>query len=190
MKKIIFALIAGATVVSGAAMAQSKPYVGVAVASSSHSFDVGGASSVNTEGWKPSAKIFGGVDFDKTFGIEAGYTDLRKADHTFNYGVANTPGSATTDGHRAYVAGKATMPINEQFSVYGKLGAGYTKTRVSSTVPGLSGSDSKTEVYAGLGGQYNITDKAALTLEYERYGKSKDVGAKADAITAGAKFSF
>jgi len=188
MKKIIFALIASATVMSGTAMAQSKPYVGVAVASSSHSFDVGGATNVDTEGWKPSAKIFGGVDFDKTFGIEAGYTDLRKADHTFTMGGANYTG--TTDGHRAYVAGKATMPINDQFSVYGKLGAGYTKTRLSTAAPGLSGSDSKTEVYAGLGGQYNLNEKVALTLEYERYGKSKDVGAKADAITAGAKFSF
>ena len=189
MKKIIFALIAGATVVSGAAMAQSsKPYVGVAVASSNHSFDVGGATNTDPAGWKPSAKIFGGVDFDKTFGIEAGYTDVRKADNTFTMGGTNYTG--TTDGHRAYVAGKATMPINEQFSVYGKLGAGYTKTRLSTAAPGLSGTDSKTELYAGVGGQFNVTDNTALVLEYERYGKSKDVGAKADVITAGAKFSF
>jgi opacity protein-like surface antigen len=190
MKKIIFALIAGASLVSGAAMAQSKPYIGVGVATSDHEFKVGGATNVNAEGWKPSAKIFGGVDFTPTFGMEAGYTDLRKADHTFNYGIGNTAGTATTDGQRAYIAGKATMPVNEQFSVYGKLGAGYTKTKLSSDAPGISGSDSKTEVYAGLGGQYKLSDTTALILEYERYGKSKDVGAKADAITAGAKFSF
>ncbi|SHH42753.1 porin family protein [Massilia sp. CF038] len=188
MKKIIFAMIAGATVFSGAAMAQSKPYVGVAVASASNEFKIGGATNVDAEGWKPAAKIFGGVDFTPTFGMEAGYTDLRKADTSFNIGGTGYTG--TTDGHRAYLAGKATMPVNEQFSVYGKLGAGYTKTKLSTTAPGLSGSDSKTEVYAGLGGQYNLSDKAALILEYERYGKSKDVGAKADAITAGAKFSF
>jgi opacity protein-like surface antigen len=188
MKKIIFAMIAGASVLSGAAMAQSKTYVGVGVASSTHEMNIGGATNVDAAGWKPSAKIFGGVDFTPTFGLEAGYTDLRKADHSFNLGATGYTG--TTDGHRAYLAGKATMPINEQFSVYGKLGAGYTKTKLSTSAPGLSGSDSKTEVYAGLGGQYNISDKTALILEYERYGKNKDVGAKADAITAGAKFSF
>lgn len=190
MNKILLTLIASATVISGSAMAQSKPYVGVGVASTNHTFNAAGTSSTDSDGWKANAKIFGGVDFTPNYGIEAGYTDIRNADHTFNYGVANTPGSATSDGHRFYLAGKATMPVNDQFSVYGKLGAGYTKTRLSSAVPGLSGSDSKTEVYAGLGGQYNLSDKAALILEYERYGKTKDVGAKADAITAGAKFSF
>jgi opacity protein-like surface antigen len=189
MKKLIFALIAGvsATAMSGA-IAQSKPYVGVAVASSDHEFKIGGATSTDAEGFKPNAKIFGGVDFTPTFGMEAGYTDLRNADHSFNIGA--TRYSGTTDGRRAYLAGKATMPVNDRFSVYGKLGAGYTKTSLTTAAPGLSGSDSKTEVYAGVGGQYNISDRTALVLEYERYGKSKDVGAKADAITAGAKFSF
>src|SRR4051812_35205792 len=131
MKKIIYALIAGATVMSGAAMAQNKPYIGVGVASSTHEFNIGGASNVDAEGWKPSAKIFGGVDITPMFGVEAGYTDLRKADHSFNIGGTGYTG--TTDGHRAYIAGKATMPVNEQFSVYGKLGAGYTKTKLSTT---------------------------------------------------------
>lgn len=189
MKKLIFALIAGvtATAMSGA-IAQSKPYVGIAAATSDHDLRIGGATSVDTEGYKPSAKVFGGVDFTPTFGMEAGYTDLREADHNFNIG--NTRYGATTDGRRAYLAGKATMPVNDRVSVYGKLGAGYTKTNVSTTAPGLGGSDSKTEVYAGLGGQYNISDRTALILEYERYGKTKEIGAKADAITAGAKFSF
>lgn len=189
MKKILFALIAGvtATAMSGA-IAQSKPYIGIAAASADHDFKIGGATNVDAEGYKPSVKVFGGVDFTPTFGMEAGYTDLREADHAFNVGAARYTG--TTDGRRAYVAGKATLPVNEAFSVYGKLGAGYTKTNLTTSAPGLSGSDSKTEVYAGLGGQYNISDRTALVLEYERYGKSKDVGAKADAITAGAKFSF
>jgi opacity protein-like surface antigen len=190
MKKLIFALIAGATatVLSGTAIAQSKPYVGIAAATSDHDMRIGGATNVDSDGYKPSAKIFGGVDFTPTFGMEAGYTNLREADHNFNIGATRYAG--TTDGHRAYLAGKATMPVNEKVSVYGKLGAGYTKTELSTNAPGLGGSDSKTEVYAGVGGQYNISDRTALVLEYERYGKSKDIGAKADAITAGAKFSF
>ena len=120
--------------------------------------------------------------------MEAGYTDLRRADHTFNIG--NTAGRATSDGKRAYLAGKGTMPVNEAFSVYGKLGAGYSKAELNSTTPGISRADSKTELYAGVGGQYKLSEKVALTLEYERYGKSKDAGAKADAIVLAAKYSF
>lgn len=189
MKKIIFALIAGVTAM-GAAQAQSpgRPYIGLGVASADHNFKIGGATNANSEGYKPSAKIFGGVELTPMFGVEAGYTDIRKSDHTFTVGA--TPGRATTDGSRSYLAGKATMPVNEAFSVYGKLGAGYSKVNVSSATPLVSRSDSKTEVYGAVGGQYNLNEKMALTLEYERYGKSKDYGVKADAITAAAKFSF
>ena len=186
MKKLIFALIASVAAV-GAAHAEGA-YVGLGVASSDHSFKLGGATNVDVEGYKPSAKIFGGVDLTPMFGIEAGYTDLRKADHTYRIGAVN--GSTTTEGKRAYLAGKATMPLNDAFSVYGKLGAGYSKVELSNAIPGVARSDSKTELYGALGGQYNLSKQVALTLEYERYGKSKDFGAKADAISVGARYSF
>jgi hypothetical protein len=38
--------------------------------------------------------------------------------------------------------------------------------------------------------QYNLNQQVALTAEYERYGKSKDFGAKADVWTVGARYSF
>jgi opacity protein-like surface antigen len=187
MKKLIIALIATVSV-AGAAQAQSRPYVGVAAAMADHNFNTGGGISSDPDGYKASAKIFGGVELTPMFGIEAGYTDIQKADHGFS--IAGVPGRATTDGSRTYLAGKATFPMNETFSVYGKLGAGYSKVNVSSATPFVSRNDSKTEVYAGVGGQMNINEKVALTLEYERYGKSKDYGVKADAITLGARYSF
>ncbi len=187
MKKLIFAMIASVAV-AGAAQAQSRPYIGVAAASADHTLNTGAGTTSNPSGYKASAKIFGGVELTPMFGIEAGYTDVRKADHSFT--VAGVPGTATTDGSRSYLAGKATMPVNEAFSVYGKLGAGYSKVNVSSATPFVSRSDTKTELYGALGGQYNINEKVALTLEYERYGKKKDYGVKADAISVGARYNF
>ena len=187
MKKLIFALIAGVTAM-GAAQAQSRPYVGLGVASSDHDLRIGGLANTGSEGYKASAKIFGGVELTPMFGVEAGYTHIGESDHTFTIG--GVPGRATADGSRSYLAGKATMPINEAFSVYGKLGAGYSKTNLSSSTPLVSRDESKTELYGAVGGQYNLNEKVALTLEYERYGKTKQYGVKADAITAGAKFSF
>jgi len=186
MKKLIFALIAGATAMS-AAHAQS-PYVGLGVASSDHTYKIGGATNVDGDGWKPSLKVFGGVDINPMWGVEAGYTDLRKA--SVNYNIGNVAGSGTADGKRAYVAAKATMPLNEQVSFYGKLGAGYQKTEFSASTPGLGRSDSDTGVYAGVGAQYKLSQQVALTLEYERYGKKKDFGAKPDALTVGARYNF
>ncbi len=193
MKKLIFALIAGATAMTAAQAAAPAPgpYIGLGVASADHNFDLGGATSTDPAGYKASAKIFGGVELTPMFGIEAGYTSIRKADHSFVLpGTPGINGTATTDGSRSYLAGKATMPLNDQFSVYGKLGAGYSKVNVESATPAVARSDSKTELYGALGGQYNINEKVALTMEYERYGKKKDFGVKADAITVAARYSF
>lgn len=186
MKKLIFALLAGATAM-GAAHAEGA-YVGVGVSSSDHDFNVGGASSVSSDGWKASGKIFGGYEFNPMWGVEAGYTDLRSA--SANYTINGVNNSIKSDGSRTYLAAKATAPVNDQFSVYGKLGVGYSKVDVNSSTAGLNFSDNKTEAYGAIGGQYNINKQVALTLEYERYGKKKDFGAKADAITVGARYSF
>jgi opacity protein-like surface antigen len=189
MKKLIFALIAAATAVGSAQAA--GPYVGVGIASADHSYNLSGTTNGDTDGYKASGKIFGGYDIDQTWGVEAGYTDFRKS--TFNYtdSTSNTAGRAESDGHSFYIAGKATAPINEQVSVFGKLGAAQNKSTLSSaTTPAFNRSDSKTEVYAGVGVQYNLNQKVALTAEYERYGKSKDFGAKADVLTVAAKYAF
>ncbi|WP_426207730.1 porin family protein [Massilia sp. TWP1-3-3] len=188
MKKLIFAVLAGVAAMSAAQAQQiSSPYIGLGVASADHDFKIGAAGSSSSDGWKASGKIFGGFDVNPMFGVEAGYTDVRKADHTYTIGA--TTGSATTEGSRSYLAAKATMPMNDGFSLYGKLGVGYSKTKMRSTTLG-NANDSDTEVYAGLGGQYKISDKVALSLEYERYGKNKDFGVKANAVTLGARYSF
>ncbi len=186
MKKLIFALIAGATAM-GAAHAEGG-YIGLGVSSSDHTFNVGGASSTSADGWKASGKIFGGYEIDPMWGVEAGYTSVRKSNGS--YTVGGVPGSINSDGDRYYVAAKANMPVNEQFSVYGKLGVEHSKANVSMSTPATSWSDSNTGLYGALGGQFNINKQVALTLEYERYGKKKDFGAKADAITVGARYAF
>lgn len=196
MNKLIFALIAGASIM-GAAQAQSQvpgPYIGVGIATADHVSTIGGTTGGSSDGYKASGKLFGGYDFDKTWGIEAGYTDFRKSNYSYTTptgtGGAAVPGTASSDGHAFYVAGKATAPINDQFAVFGKLGATQDKWNLNSSTAGLSNNDSKTEVYAGLGAQYSLTKQVALTFEYERYGKSKDFGAKPDVWTIGAKYSF
>lgn len=184
MKKLIFALLAGATAM-GAAQAQGG-YVGLGVAAVDQDFSAGPASS--SAGYKAAGKIFGGYEFDPMWGVEAGYTDLRSARGNYNVGALNY--QTDVDGKRTYVAAKGTLPVNEQFSVYGKLGAGYSKAELSTAAPGGNRSDSDTELYGAIGGQLNLSKQVALTLEYERYGKKKDFGPKPDAITVAARYSF
>ncbi|QOY94630.1 porin family protein [Massilia sp. UMI-21] len=191
MNKLLVVLIASAAAMS-AAQAQTtgapRAYVGAGIASADHDFKMSGASNVDTEGYKASGKLFGGYEFDQTWGVEAGYTDFRKSDVNYSIGGVNNRGE--TDGHAYYLAAKATWPVNEQVSVYGKLGAARTKSELETLNAVQNMSRSKTEAYGALGAEYKLNQNVSLVGEYERYGKSKDFGAKADVFTIGAKYAF
>jgi len=190
MKKLIFAVIAGVAVM-GAAQAQEtypKTYVGVGVASVDHDFSVAGASNVDTDGWKASGKLFAGYEINQNWGGEIGYTDFRSANASYTLNGVN--GRADTDGHSFYLAAKGSVPINEQFSAYGKLGAAYNKASLSTTTAGLNYDDSRTTAYGALGLQYKLNQNVSFIAEYERYGDKRDFGAKPDVVTVGARYSF
>jgi hypothetical protein len=190
MKKLIFAVIAGAAF-AGAVQAQEtypKTYVGAGVASADHAFSVNGATNTNPDGWKASGKLFAGYEINQNWGAEVGYTDFRSAATTYTLNGVN--GRGDTDGHSVYLAAKYSLPINEQFSAYGKLGASYNKATLSTTTAGLSYDDSRTTAYGALGVQYKINPQVALIAEYERYGDKRDFGAKPDVVTVGARYSF
>lgn len=191
MKKLIVALIASAAAMS-AAQAQTttapRAYVGAGIASADHEFKRSGATNIDTEGYKASGKLFAGYEFNQNWGVEAGWTDFRKSDVNYSIGGVNTRGE--TDGRALYLAAKATLPVNEQFSVYGKLGAARTKSELETLNAAQNMSRSKTEAYGALGAEYKLNQNVSLVGEYERYGKSKDFGAKADVFTIGAKYMF
>lgn len=192
MKKIIVALIAGVAAMTAAQAQTTNPtqpryYIGVAAATADHEDSSrANISNVDSDGYKASGKLFGGYEFNQMWGVEAGYTDFRNSD--FNYSSAGVNGSGSTKGYGYYVAAKGTIPINDQFSAYGKLGIEHSQRELRSVV--LNSKEDDTGAYGAVGLQYNINQQVALTAEYERYGKNKDFGAKADVWTIGARYSF
>ncbi|HBI69223.1 MAG TPA: hypothetical protein DDZ22_09435 [Massilia sp.] len=191
MKKLIFALIAGAATIT-AAQAQTtitpRPYVGVGVSGADREYYVPGATINDTDGYRFSGKIFGGAELTENFGVEAGYTDFRKAGANYTLNGANARTEA--DGYNAYIAGKATKALNDKFSVYGKLGVTHTKAEMESATAGLNRKVSDNGAYGALGMQYNVNQQVALIAEYERFGKKQDFGPKPDVVTIGAKYTF
>ena len=182
MKNIIVALLA-TTAAMGAAQAQTvdtqpHAYVGVGVATADHEDSRG----LDSDGYKASGKIFGGYDFNQNWGVEAGYTDFRKAD------VNTATARGETKGYGYYVAAKATKPINDKFDVYGKLGLQNSQRELS--IAGLTTKDHATDAYGAVGVQYKVNQQVGLVAEYERYGKSKDFGASPNVLTVGARYSF
>ena len=172
MKKLLLALIA-TSAVAGVAQAQTTTphaYVGIGAAT---------ADNKSSDEYKTNAKIYGGYEFDQNWGVEAGYTDFGKE----NTGIGNVKGSGT------YVAGKYTVPLGDRFSGYGKLGVSYNERKYSDGL-GSQVNNYDTGLYGGVGVEYKLNEKLAVNAEYERYGKDKTFGAKADVYTVGLKYGF
>lgn len=194
MKKIALTLITSALAL-GAASVQAqelKPYVGVGVVSSQHKYN---AANDTTSGDRKSnewgGKIYGGVQLDKTWGVEAGYTDFGKSDYSYTVGAAN--GRIESDSKSFYLAGKGNFPINQQLSLTGKLGVAHNKNDVKATGLAVSynGDSSRNALFAAVGAEYAFTDKLSGVVEYEHYGKNdNEQGRRKGAVNLGVKASF
>ncbi len=119
-------------------------------------------------------KLFGGYQLNRNFAVEGGYFDLGR----FNYDLSTTPlGTFTSDtrvrGLNLDLVG--ILPLTDQFSVFGRVGAAYAQSRANFTSTGampLSGSPTSrndTNLKVGLGMQYAITQALAVRAELERY---------------------
>ena len=191
MKALTFVFAAAALAAGTAAQAQQlstpsdtvsyRPYIGIGVAS---------AGDTATDSHRADGKIFGGVDFSNNLGVEAGYVNFSSRDRHFSEAQTGIPGGVTsaTKGYGTYVAAKYTVPVSDRFSAYGKLGVSHNVRKYSSNV-GYD-EDIDNGVYAGLGVQYKLNEKVSLVGEYERYGRGKEMGARADVWSAGLKFGF
>ena len=173
MKKLMIALLATAAI-AGTAQAQTntgRAYVGASAVSAKNS---------TLDAHKADGKLFGGYNFNEQLGVEAGWVNHHKTD----VGVRGS-----TEGYGTYVAAKYTVPVNEQVGVYGKLGVSHSERKLTNNL-GQRFKDDDTGGYGGVGVEYKLNQNTSLLAEYERYGKSKAYGAKADVWNVGLKYGF
>lgn len=162
MKKLTLALLLSATVTASAFAADEGFYGGVTVGRSRTS-DLSGVAlnkSSDTVGG-----ILGGYQFTKNWGVEAQYTSAGK----FEAGTASGKGTAYG------ISGVGTLPINDQISLYGKLGFASVKTTLSNA-GGSSGATRTAPTY-GFGAQYNLTPAVGLRMGWDRYAAAINNGA-------------
>ncbi len=113
MKKVLFACIIGAALSAPAHAA--GPYVGAGI----HAYDKGQHASGN----EAALKLFGGYDFNNTWGVEVGLPGLP------NYAAydANGNPAGSAKGNSLYVAVKATRAINDKWALFSKLGGPHAR---------------------------------------------------------------
>ncbi len=193
MKKILIALLA-ATAAMSSAHAEGI-YAGASTWRSSINMDLVSptASTSFTERVR-EGKLFAGFDLDKTWAVEGGYINFGNVSK--QYALGGVPGNFNTDGQVWYAAGKGSYAINNDWSVFGKLGL--ARSEVEFNVNGAisaTGQATKTGAYLGAGIQYQLTPRAALIVELERYGRTSVQATRAkvenkNTVSVGARFSF
>lgn len=186
MKKWLFVVLASMAA-TGAAQAQSaessesftsNPYLGIGVT---------GAKNASSGKDTANLKLFGGFKLRDGWGVESGWTHYGSQDFNRNFGPQNVFGS--TSGLSGYVAGTYAVPLNDRFSVYGKLGLASSWRKYSDNA-GTHYKDKDKGVYAALGAEFKLTEQVSLIAEIEHQGQRKNAGAKADVATVALKFGF
>lgn len=155
------------------------------------------AGAVNEDERGNAYKAFIGMPLSPNWAVEAGYFDLGR----FGFDAATSPagtvtGSTRIQGLNLDLVG--TLPITERWSLLGRVGAAYAKTKGSfsgtgaSDVSVLSSSKRDTHYKYGFGTEYAFTPALTMRLEGERYHVNDAIGqsANVDLISVGLVYRF
>jgi OOP family OmpA-OmpF porin len=140
--------------------------------------DAGATGLVSTVDETHSAyKVQLGYRLMPNWALEGGYVDLGKSIYKATFTGGNARAETTASGLTLALVG--THPFNDQFSVFGKLGAIDAKVYQKATgigLPGLDGkaSSSDTKSDFGVGASYNFTNSFGVRIEWERFGDLGD----------------
>ena len=142
-------------------------------------------------------KAFVGIPINPYWAVEAGYFDLGRFGFTANTSpTGSLSGSARIQGLNLDLVG--TLPINERWSLLGRVGAAYAQTKDSFSGTGAvsvidpSPSKHETNYKYGIGTQYAFTPALTLRLEAERYRVNDAVGHRenVDLVSLGLVYRF
>lgn len=117
-----------------------------------------GSSNVSVNGFDDDDigfKLFGGYQFNPSFGAEAGYVDLG----TFG----TSPFDVGVNGGALGVWG--AIPFSENFDVHGNVGAYFWNADNG----GFGTNDSGTDVYFGVGVGFRLNETVKLVGDWNRY---------------------
>jgi OOP family OmpA-OmpF porin len=193
-------------------VASAQWSVGAGLGGSNTKFNTGDFSagspllSESQDKTKTAFKLFGGYDFTKNWGIEAGYADFGKPEYKYTGtgALAGGAGQAEMKESAWFAEGKGTYPINDQFNIFGKLGLTYNKASLHATSNNAAlnaaagfpytASKSRSQAVFGVGGEFNASKNIGIRLEYENFGNFGDANTtgrtKVDMWSFGIAYKF
>lgn len=146
-----------------------------------------------------AVRIAGGYQFTQMFGMEVSYADFGTLENSGSLPypwVGINSVKYKISGYALHAT--ATLPINDSFSLLGKLGIARSKGEISATsinTPSFNVNDtsSSTKASFGVGAKYAFSDQVDFRVQYDKFGAGGDsnVGrARFDLLSAGAVYKF
>jgi len=168
--------------------------------------DITGTASLDED--DGGFKIFGGVKFNKFFGIEAGYANLGTAELTGNNGdtfilegttftfLANSA-KIEAEADTLMIEAVVFLPLDEltgneslkYFEPFIKLGVHFWDveyTFAAASVSSSTADDDGTDVVYGAGINFNIIEHLTIRAEWQRFVTDEDI----DYLSASVIFNF
>jgi OOP family OmpA-OmpF porin len=200
MKTKIAAAVALACL-SSVALAQAKMggdagwYVGAHIGQSSTSFNGTdfpsvAASSRTTDEHDTAWKLLLGYNFDQNWALEGFYTSLGEPKVKYSGLPDPVTGLATVGGEFRMrndawgIAVKGTLPVHQQWDIYGRLGWTYNRAEMNASFTASNdwlgtgapvtaswgSSENRSDVLLGIGVEWKPQKNWGIRLEYENYG--------------------
>ena len=166
---------------SVAVQADTGPFVGASFGSShlDESFD-----GLNIDSDANAYRIVGGFQFSENLGLEVGYHNFGDFSETIDIGGFSTLTDIAAEGWT--LGGTLGLPLNEQFSLYGRAGVFFWDADVA--IDGFSIDVPEDEnPYYGGGGKVDLTSNFSLIGDWTRY-ELDDIDS--DVISIGFQYRF
>lgn len=132
---------------------------------------VGGTGFASTYEKPTMYKLQLGYEINKNLAVEGGYVGSNNATYTATGGNLAGPISVSADYSGWNLAAVGIAPINDKFSLLGRLGVADIKVKGTVTGPGgtASASGSKADFLVGVGMKYDITSTVFTRLDLDSY---------------------
>lgn len=144
----------------------SEMYAGVSI----------GTAQIDSPGFDSSSSftLLGGIPINQNFSAEIAYS---------NFG-SESGGGVTSKSSAMSISGVGFLPINEQVSLFGKLGI------ASTTLEIFGMSESKSDLTFGLGGQFKVNNQVGIRAGYDVYKVGSAPSVDQSVVSISGIFSF
>lgn len=129
---------------------------------------------------RTSYAVYGGYSLNTTVAFEAGYRSLMN--ETYKAGA----NSIDLDAYALQLSAVFSLPVADQFSVYGRLGVNNLRSKVKVNANGINATEKENETKAlfGIGARYAVSQQVGLRVEFQKPASNVQV------LSAGIDFRF